>query len=649
MAPAATNTTISNPTFPLPYETPSNLKKLPVSLPQCKTLLSSSELESIAKPLVETLTDLRLEYFTEAVSPIWRDAFGLTGTLRTFYTAKSIIKAWKTTATSRQVSNISIIPGSVELRLFGPDGTGWVDAGFTFQCNSGPRTDCSGGISIVPDSQGEWKIWMIRTVLEQLTDCPSVDHLAPTSDGDREITGALQAAPSANGQHVNGTVLGTDSNLDDDTGDAKASSTTVLIIGCGQAGLALSSRLLALKVPHLLVDRHPTIGSCWSTRYTSAKLHTVREYSHLPMDRTFTPPEYKDEWMTKDDLAKGYSDWAHKFGIDKNCLLSSEVIGGSYDDKANTWTVSVLKTDKHQQLEIKCRHVALCTGAGGQIPFAPYIPNRDLFKGLALHSSTYTSPSAWTGRKGLVIGTANTAHDIAMDMLTSHLSSVTMLQRRRTYVLPTEYFSRIASKSYSPSVPTEVADRASYSMPYAVTRLLALKAMHAFAKQEPERFDQLEAAGYAVERYGDIYWHITERLGGHYMDMGCCEQIVNGNIKVKQGIPLRFYEDGLVCTDGHHEYEIEADVIIFATGFEGDMRAEVGRLFGKEVMERCDGFWGSDEEGELNGVFKPMERQRGLWFHAGTLGHARYMSRFIALCIKADVEGTPFEVFREKV
>ena len=58
------------------------------------------------------------------------------------------------------------------------------------------------------------------------------------------------------------------------------------------------------------------------------------------------------------------------------------------------------------------------------------------------------------------------------------------------------------------------ADREGYTMLYAVTRLLSRKGLHASAEKEPERFDALEKAEFRVERYGDIRWHICERLGG---------------------------------------------------------------------------------------------------------------------------------------
>jgi len=49
-----------------------------------------------------------------------------------------------------------------------------------------------------------------------------------------------------------------------------------------------------------------------------------------------------------------------------------------------------------------------------------------------MHSVNYKNASAWKGKHGIVIGTANTGHDIAEDMLEEGLASVTMIQRSPT-------------------------------------------------------------------------------------------------------------------------------------------------------------------------------------------------------------------------
>lgn len=77
-------------------------------------------------------------------------------------------------------------------------------------------------------------------------------------------------------------------------------------------------------------------------------------------------------------------------------------------------------------------------------------------------------------------------------------------------------------------------------------------------------------------------------------------------IKMKSNaVPTHYTPRGLAFSDGA---EIAADVIIFSTGFVGNMRTDVARIFGQEVASRADDFWGLDEEGELRGVFKRNSR-----------------------------------------
>ncbi|KAL1615258.1 hypothetical protein SLS56_011882 [Neofusicoccum ribis] len=116
------------------------------------------------------------------------------------------------------------------------------------------------------------------------------------------------------------------------------------------------------------------------------------------------------------------------------------------------------------------------------------------------------------------------------------------------------------------------------------------------------------------------------------------------DIKMKSdSLPTSYAEDGLLFEDGTL---LKADVIVFATGFVGDMRWLAGKLFGQTVFEQLDKFWGLDDEGELKGAFKPSGHP-AFWYHGGALGQARYYARFIALQIKAKVLGTPLPVYKD--
>ena len=85
---------------------------------------------------------------------------------------------------------------------------------------------------------------------------------------------------------------------------------------------------------------------------------------------------------------------------------------------------------------------------------------------------------------------------------------------------------------YNDHTPTELADRLAMSNPTNVTRLLALNGLTNMARQEPERFDALERAGFKTDRFGDIYRHLYERFGGHYMDVGASAKIAQGLVRI---------------------------------------------------------------------------------------------------------------------
>lgn len=485
-----------------PYAPRSILETLPCRLPTSR-FDTSLDFDAIAAPLIQSLQHLDLADLSD--EPIWRDTFALTGTLRTFYSAHSIANAWSQTCASRQAGGFSLILDSAKPTRLDKD-IGWVNVAFGFRNGGSPASRCSGFLSLVLDESSKWRIWMIRTTLEQLEGCADVDKLSQ-----KALNGIGDSQTTLNGtEGVDQLPL--------------SRPVDCVIVGAGQAGLGTAGRLQSLGISYIVLEKHAQIGDNWMTRYDSARLHTAREYNHLPFDRTFPLPY--QEFLTKYDLAKGYKDWIRKFGIDQNIWFRTVLQSGIWDENEKLWTLRINHSGGEET--ITARHVIMAVGGGGQDPIMPTYPGREDFQGTVLHSADYQSADPWNGKAGIIIGTANTAHDVAEDMVEAGLSDITMVQRTRTYVLPCEYFKVISDRTYNADVPTVDADREGYSMPYAVTRLLSHKALHAMARNQPERFDALERAGFRCERYGDIMWHILEKLGGHYMDVGCSEKIANG-------------------------------------------------------------------------------------------------------------------------
>lgn len=68
---------------------------------------------------------------------------------------------------------------------------------------------------------------------------------------------------------------------------------------------------------------------------------------------------------------------------------------------------------------------------------------------------------------------------------------------------------------------------------------------------------------------------------------------------------MAYTSTGLLFNDNT---ELEADVIVFSTGFIGNMKVAIEDILGSEVAERIEDYWGIDTEGEIKGSYRPCGR-----------------------------------------
>ncbi|KKZ60411.1 hypothetical protein EMCG_00697 [[Emmonsia] crescens] len=534
---------------------------------------------------------------------LWKDLYSLTGLPRTFSSAKAIETAWNDVYMIHKPCEFAFNPGTAEVVRRMPK-LSWVEARFTFRTTGCPASLCSGMVSLVPAEGDTWKIWILRTILERLEGHPDVDVPNPQTR-----------------------IINPENNQFD-----------CLVVGAGQCGLSTAGRLQSLGVNYLLIDKNDNIGDNWLLRYDSMKLHTLRAYAHLPFEQTF-PRDLYPELLSKYDLAKCYKLWSDKLGI--NVWLSSQLASGSWDKDGKQWNLVIRRQGRETRLMV--RHLILATGAGGQIPVAPTFSKREKFGGLVLHSVEYKSASQWKGKSALVVGSANTAHDVCDDMVEAGLSSITMIQRGQTFVLPSEYYQQ--GKKYNDMLPTNLADRIEYTTPLSIVNKMVTFRFNAMMSQNTEQFGALERVGFRVKRCGNPISTLYEEGGRHYINVGTSAKVAQGLIKVKSDSLIAGYtKDGLMFEDGS---ELKADIIVLATGFEMSFRPTVARILGADVAAQIEEFWGLDEEGEIRGAWKPIGHP-GLWYMGGPFGHSRFFSRFISLQVKAELAGTPLVLYTRK-
>lgn len=75
---------------------------------------------------------------------------------------------------------------------------------------------------------------------------------------------------------------------------------------------------------------------------------------------------------------------------------------------------------------------------------------------------------------------------------------------------------------------------------------------------------------------------------------------------MKAGPATHYTTDGLGFADGSIA---AADVIVWATGFESNMRDNIRTLFGDDTADQIDEYFGIDDEGEIRGAWRLQRKQ----------------------------------------
>ncbi len=421
----------------------------------------------------------------------------------------------------------------------------------------------------------------------------------------------------------------------------------VVIIGGGQGGLALGARLKALGVPALIVEQNARAGDSWRNRYRSLTLHDPVWYDHMP----YLPfPEGWPVFTPKDKMGDWLEAYALMFELDLWTSTTCEAASFHGD----VWSVQVRRNGK--PITLRPRHLVFATGAYGP-PKTLSLPGQAQFRGPFLHSSAYQSGADFAGKQCVVIGAASSAHDVAVDLWEAG-AKVTMIQRSPTIVVRSETLMELGFERYSEAalargISTDRADMSAAATPYGLFAGQQRALYRRIRERDAEFYRRLAASGFALDFGEDdsgLMMKALRTASGYYIDVGASELIIAGEIRVMAGRSVTgLTAGGLRLDDGS---EVTADAIIACTGYQSmhetvaamvSRRAAdlVGPCFGLGSGVRGDpGPW----QGELRNLWKPTAHP-ALWFHGGNLALSRFYSRFVALQLKARLEGIATPVY----
>jgi putative flavoprotein involved in K+ transport len=180
----------------------------------------------------------------------------------------------------------------------------------------------------------------------------------------------------------------------------------VVVVGAGQAGLAIGYLLSRQGHDFTILEAASEPAAAWRERWDSLKLFTSARYSALP---GLAFPGDPDRYPLRDEVVEYLTDYARRFElpVELDCRVRSlSRRNGSYlvalDDRA-----------------YEADQVVVATGPF-QLPFVPALAERLDGEVLQLHSSDYRSPDAIPERPVLVVGGGNSGFQIAEELSRTH-------------------------------------------------------------------------------------------------------------------------------------------------------------------------------------------------------------------------------------
>jgi putative flavoprotein involved in K+ transport len=198
-----------------------------------------------------------------------------------------------------------------------------------------------------------------------------------------------------------------------------------IVIGAGQAGLAVGYYLAAKGADFLILEAGIDVGDSWRNRWDSLRLFTPVRYNGLP---GMPFPGEPDELPRRDEVVGFLQAYACRFQLPvhlRTRVRQLELIKGQFVIQAGEETLTA-------------RSIIIATGAYGK-PHVPAFASELNPSIVQVHSSSYRNPAQLNDRDVLVVGAGNSGAQIAIELAQSRR---VWLSGRDTGNIPRRFLGR---------------------------------------------------------------------------------------------------------------------------------------------------------------------------------------------------------------
>jgi cation diffusion facilitator CzcD-associated flavoprotein CzcO len=202
----------------------------------------------------------------------------------------------------------------------------------------------------------------------------------------------------------------------------------VVVVGAGQAGLAVGYYLRRTDLTFVIFDDQPGPGGAWRHGWDSLRLFSPAQWSSLP-GRLLTQ-RTEAEYPHRDDVLDYLAWYEQHYQLPIERPVRVEAVRRTGDRLR-------VETDRGAW---SARAVVSATGTWTR-PIIPDYAGRDRFAGDQIHSSRYTRPERFAGRRVLVVGGGNSGAQIMAEV--APLARATWVTLEPPHFLPDDVDGRV--------------------------------------------------------------------------------------------------------------------------------------------------------------------------------------------------------------
>jgi putative flavoprotein involved in K+ transport len=202
----------------------------------------------------------------------------------------------------------------------------------------------------------------------------------------------------------------------------------VLVIGGGQAGLAVGYYLRRTGLSYRILDAEPAPGGAWQHTWDSLTLFSPATWSSLP---GWIMPGGSARYPTRREVLAYLAAYEERYQLP---ITRPVCVQAVTHDPAGGFRVT------SDQAFWRARAVVSATGTWRN-PYIPHYPGQAQFQGAQLHAAHYRNPTGLAGQRVLVVGARNSGAQILAEV--SQVAHTIWVTRGPPHFLPDDVDGRV--------------------------------------------------------------------------------------------------------------------------------------------------------------------------------------------------------------